>query len=174
MSKKAKLYLLVLINLLIWWYIGYKVYIALQGDEDNLSLQSSAPIQKITTTEVKDSIALSLNYPDPFLKGFHSERSSTHTSSSSQQSHHTSNTAQIVTKPVIAKTPTVATTPSIEVKYLGFIQNSDKGTQTALVSINGKSIFATKGQTIEGVLFKDITATELSVIIDKKKLVIKK
>lgn len=171
MSKKAKLYLLVLINLLIWGYIGYKVYVALQGDDGNLSLQSSAPIQKITNTEAKDSITLNLNYLDPFLKGFQSEKTPHHNSSSSN-----SNTNNTITqkKPVVVKTPTIAITPTIDVKYLGFIQNTEKGTQTALVSINGKSVFAIKGQTIEGVLFKEISANELSIIVDKKKMIIKK
>lgn len=172
MKPKAKLYVLVFINLMVWGYIGFNIYKALRGDDDSMLLQSSAPIKKIASLEVNDSITLNLNYPDPFLKGFQSEKTPNNTSITSANGN--TNNVNTQKKFVIIKTPTVAVTPAIEVKYIGFIQNNEKGTQTALVSINGKSHFASKGQVIEGVLFKEITTTEISIISEKKKLIIKK
>ena len=69
MSKKAKLYLLIIINLIAWGYVGYRIYAALQGDSDVEFDNVKTVINKIEETKKEDSIVLSLNYSDPFLKG---------------------------------------------------------------------------------------------------------
>ncbi|MCZ8284299.1 MAG: hypothetical protein O9353_02500, partial [Bacteroidia bacterium] len=69
MGKKAKLYVIILINLLAWGYVGYKVYGALQGDDDPAFSMMSAPIKAIDDVAAEDKRSLSLDYPDPFLKG---------------------------------------------------------------------------------------------------------
>jgi hypothetical protein len=67
-SKKTKLYLLIVINLIAWGYVGNKVYKALQGDDDFKMVEQNRTIKKIETGKKEDSVILLLNYADPFLK----------------------------------------------------------------------------------------------------------
>jgi hypothetical protein len=151
MGKKAKLYFIVLINLLAWGYVGYKVYGALQGDDDVTLSGPSTPIKQISDAAAEDKLSLNLNYPDPFLKGgnFSNARSN---GSGSRPSGASSNTAS--SKPrnnaPSKPTPTLAVAPALNIKYLGLLKNNDKGTQTAMLNVNDRSVFAKQNDVIEG------------------------
>lgn len=149
MGKKAKLYVIVLINLLAWGYVGYKVYGALQGDEDITFSGGSAPIKKIDDVVAEDKLSLNLSYPDPFLKGgnFSNVRSSGTTSSGSSSKASPARPHQAAVAKV---TPSVAAVPALTIKYLGLLSNKDKGTQTAMLNVNDRSVFAKQNDVIEG------------------------
>lgn len=169
MGKKTKLYLLILINLIAWGYVGYRIYGALQGDDEISFENANTSIQKIEDVKLKDTILLSLNYPDPFLKGgdfvkLHSQKSSVSKNS---------NTNRSVAKPAI-KTPSVVNTPVLDIKYVGLVKNSDKGTQTAMISINGKSYFVNQKDVVEGVSVVEITKDFLKIKKGKEVFVVNK
>lgn len=166
-GKKGKLYLLILVNLLAWGFVGYKVYCALKGD-DNIDLtHEKTNIKKIEEAKKEDSILLSLNYPDPFLKGgkFSKENKSNHSSSNIKTE-----------KPVIqskSKQPNVIV-PTLEIKYIGLVKNNDKGTQTAMINMNGKSFFVKINDVIEGYTFYEISKDFIKIKKGKELIMISK
>lgn len=144
MSKKAKLYLLIFINLIAWGYVGYRIYGALQGDDDTTFETANRSIQKIDEVKKDDSIVLSLNYSDPFLKGGSFAKEHKQNSSFTKDNIITPAVKQAV------KTPSVVSSTALDIKYIGLVKNYDKGTQTAMISINGKSYFANQKDVVEG------------------------
>ena len=173
MNKKAKLYLLVLINLMVWGYVGYKIYGALQGDDDvdfNMTQAKIKPIDKLV--EEQEEI-LALNYDDPFLKNgnFSGYYPPKHTSNSNQPKQ-----TPVVGQPKLAK-PLVANPIAIlplDIKYVGLVQNSTSGKLTALITFNGKSMIVKQNDIVEGYLIKTITAESILAIKGKEKLVVSK
>jgi hypothetical protein len=149
MGKKAKLYLIILVNLLAWGYVGYKVYGALQGDEEITFLGGTAPIKKIDDVAAEDKLSLSLNYSDPFLKG--GNFSTPHSSSARSSGGAPASVPARPRPAAVAKaTPSVVAAPALTIKYLGLLSNKDKGTQTAMLNVNDRSVFAKLNDVIEG------------------------
>lgn len=171
MGKKTKLYLLILINLIAWGYVGYRIYGALQGDEDMAFEQSNMPIKKINEDKKEDSVVLVLNYADPFLKGGNYTKEHKVKSSNAPVQSNTQ-----ISKPVQVVQPKKVETPSVtlDIKYIGLVKNNDKGTQTAMISINGKSYFVKPKDVVEGVVIKDIATDDIGILIGKQLSRIKK
>lgn len=169
MSKKAKLYLLIVINLFAWGYVGYRIYNALQGDDDISFENTNTTIQKIDEVKKDDSIVLSLNYSDPFLKGGNFSKEHKNTSTST---NHQSSIPKIEKLSNKAPTP-VAVTP-LDIKYIGLVKNSDKGTQMAMISINGKSYFVNHKEMIEGFKVVEISKDFVKLKKGKEILLINK
>jgi hypothetical protein len=168
MSKKAKLYLLILINLIAWGYVGYRIYGALQGDDDVTFENTNTTIQKIDDVKKDDTIILSLNYPDPFLKGGNYTKEHKQTTSS------TKNTTSATAIKQTVKTASVVSSPTLEIKYIGLVKNNDKGTQTAMISINGKSYFANQKDVIDGYTVIEISKDFIKLKKGKEVIVISK
>lgn len=171
MGKKAKLYLLIIINLIAWGYVGYKVYSALQGDDDLELDRAMVSYNKITSGEKTDSVNLILNYNDPFLKNGNF--------SSQKHNSHSYNNKTIASKTKhqyasVIKTPTLSVQPTIDIKYIGLVKNNTSGLQTALLSVNGKSVFVKVNDNVEGFLIKQISNESVLLTKGKEKLVIKK
>ncbi len=172
MSKKAKLYLLIIINLIAWGYVGYRIYGALQGDDDVAFESTNMPLKKINEDKKEDSVVLKLNYADPFLKGgnFAKEyKVKTEHTSSHQSVNHSPKPIQVVQ---IKKNETAPV--SLDIKYIGLIKNNDTGTQTALISINGKSYFVKSKDVVEGAVIKEISSDYISILIGKQLSLVKK
>lgn len=173
MGKKAKLYAIVLINLLAWGYVGYKVYGALQGDDDVSFTSNTMPVKKINDVVTEEKLDLSLNYPDPFLKnGNFSTGRSTYNTSSSSSSPKTNQakSAPAVTKPVSS----VTVAPALNVKYLGLLKNNDKGTQTAMLNVNDRSVFAKLNDVIEGYTIIEVNKDAIRIKKGKEILTVSK
>lgn len=174
MGKKGKLYLVLFINLLAWGYVGYKVYGALQGDDEPNLYNTSAPVKAINEKAKDDNISLNLDYPDPFLKGGHF--------SGGHQSAHGSSAGRpasaVQSKPpqaVVAKpTATVVSAPAVNIRYMGLLKNTDKGTQTAMLNVNDRSVFAKLNDVIEGYTVVEIGPNAIKVKKGKELLTISK
>lgn len=171
MSKKVKLYILIVINLIAWGYVGYRVYGALQGDEDVSYEQSIIPIKQINEARVEDSVILLLNYADPFLKDgkYAKENKVKNTNSSSLATNQTPKTVQLV-KVKKDESPSLGA----DIKYIGLIKNNDKGTQTALISIKGKSYFVKPKDVVEGYAIKQISIDNIILLNREGKITVKK
>jgi len=173
MGKKAKLYFIILINLLAWGYVGYKVYGALQGDEDVSFSGGSAPIKKIDDVVAEDKLSLSLNYPDPFLKD--GNFSNVHNSSSKSSGIPLKPASPKAPHVAVAKaTPSVAAVPALTIKYLGLLSNKDKGTQTAMLNVNDRSVFAKQNDVIEGYTVIEIGKDAIRIKKGRETLTISK
>ncbi len=172
MGKKAKLYVIILINLLAWGYVGYKVYGALQGDEEITFSGGAAPIKTIDDVVAEDKLSLNLNYPDPFLKGgnFSNVRSGGGKSSGTSRPA----PAKTHQAPVAKVTPSVAAVPALTIKYLGLLSNKDKGTQTAMLTVNDRSVFARQNDVIEGYTVIEIGKDVIRIKKGKETLTISK
>ncbi len=171
MNKKVKLYLLVVVNFLAWGYVVYKIYGALKTKDDFILENNNYKIRPVNTVKKYDA-KLNLNYPDPFLKDLHLTKAELNQSNSFQNNSNKKNNNSNNTSNVKVPAPSQTIIPDI--KYLGFISNIEKGKQTVFVSINGKSIIVSRGQSVDDVLFKEISSSELVVIFDKKELIIKR
>lgn len=172
MGKKGKLYLIILVNLLAWGYVGNKVYCALQGDDDIDLAHEKTAIKKIEVTKKEDSVLLVLNYPDPFLKdgNFSKENKSNH---SSANNHSTPNSNII--KPITQiKSKQEVVPPALDIKYIALVKNNDKGTQTAMISINNKSFFVKLNDVIEGFAINEISRDFIKIKKGKEVIVINK
>lgn len=171
MSKKVKLYILIVINLIAWGYVGYRIYGALQGDDGVSYEQSNIPIKQINEAKVEDSVILHLNYADPFLKGgnYTKENKVKKDNSSNSATNQTPKTVQVLK---VKKDETSSV--NLDIKYIGLIKNNDKGTQTALISINGKSYFIKSKDIVEGILCLDINSNFLKLKIGKEIISVKK
>ena len=170
MNKKAKLYLLILVNLAAWGYVGYKVYGALQGDDTDDFSYDTQGIKKIDIVIEKDSSTLRLNYPDPFLKNFSSpEKPVQRTSSNTPVSKLT-----VPQKNVSPKVETPVPVKTTEIKYLGLVKNNSSGNTTALLTVNGRSVFTKAGDNVDGYLVSEIRPESIKLSKGKNILIITK
>lgn len=170
MIKKTKLYLLIIINLTAWSYVGYKVYRALQGGEGIELNDKKTDLRKIADEAAVEHITLSLKYPDPFLKSG---------DFSGELHHHQNKTSSNQTGPfqkvtVVNKQPKIQLPISspTDIKYIGLLKNNDTGTQTAMMSINGKSVFVKTNDMIDGMTIKKIFKDSIIIKKGREKLVI--
>lgn len=170
MNKKVKLYLLIVVNFLAWGYVVYKIYGALKTKDDFILENNNYKIRPVNTVKKHDA-KLNLNYPDPFLKDLLLKNAALNQSNSFQNNSNKKNNS---TNTNNVKVPAPSQTIIPDIKYLGFISNIEKGKQTVFVSINGKSIIVSRGQSVDDVLFKEISSSELVVIFAKKELIIKR
>lgn len=161
---------MILINLIAWGYVGYKVYGALQGDDDAEYNFDKPVITKISDVEKSETETLSLNYADPFLKN--GNFSSSKINSSNTTASYTSVKSKEDNQKV--KMTSTQSTPTLDIKYVGLIKNSEKGKMTAMLTINGKSFFAKTNDVIEGYSVKQITESSIILSKGKEKLTIEK
>lgn len=174
MSKKAKLYLLVVINLIAWGYVGYKVYKALEGDEDIELSNKGISYNKIKTEEKTDSVKLILNYTDPFLKNGNFNYERKNTSSNTFKNQNTQTKSNPASNNVVKTTPTPTIQPTVDIKYLGLVKNNTTGIQTALISVNGKSMFVKLKDIVEGYTISEISSESILAKKGKEKIYFRK
>lgn len=173
MRKKVKLYLLVIVNLMVWGYVGYKIYCALQGDDEidySLNQTKIKSIEKPTEQVIE---LLALNYDDPFLKqGNYSGNITSKNNNTSRNNQTSISQKQSVIK--VNTTKTITPVPSLEIKYLGLVKNSITGNHTALLNVNGRSVTVKQNDFVEGYLIKNISNESILIVKGKEILTIRK
>ena len=160
---KKTLYYMVPINLVLWCYIGYKIY--MWGKDEEYNIPEEKVLAPADLNKDSNNYQLVLNYPDPFLK-------------EEPRNKPVRTNLSVNTKPqvnsVSKKNNIEVPNPPKDIKYLGLIQNKNSGVTTALISINGKSYIIKKGEVIEGINFESITTEIITAKIGKEKLTINK
>jgi hypothetical protein len=179
-SKKLKLYALIFVNLLAWGYVGNKIYGVLQGDDEAAIDNSTYAVKPVIDAEKKENQQLALNYPDPFLKNVkigkqqHQNDSYNNTPSTKNNSSVNNTTPNSIQRPIAIKTNTVTVVPPVNITYLGLVNNNDKGTQTALIMVNGSSVYAKINDVVEGYKVALITIDEIVLQKGKEKLSVRR
>lgn len=152
-------------NLLLWGYIGYVIYDYFHSDIGTLPMERPVNLSKKKQND-SASYTLALNYADPFLKEEPRPRNNNPSKSSSTPSKPV---------PTIVPQKTFTEAPkTLDIKYMGLVENKTSGVATGLVSINGKSFLVKKGEKVEGVLIKTLTSDKLEVKVGKENLSILK
>lgn len=152
-------------NLLLWGYIGYAIYDYYHTDIGSLAMERPVSLSKKKQSD-SSNYTLALNYADPFLKEEPRPRNK-----------NTSKATNTPNKPVqtIVTQKTVTEAPkTLDIKYMGLVENKTSGVATGLVSINGKSFLVKKGEKVEGVLIKNLSSDKLEVTVGKENLAIVK
>ncbi len=165
MQKNKKVYFLVAINLLVWGWFGFRIYTFLNKEEAALPNEMPLSIKKNKT---KDSAAyvLMVNYPDPFLKTESEHKRNNNSSGISQKPPQN--------KTIVNQVVKAAETKTVDIKYMGLVQNKTSGTATALININGKSYIIKKGDIVDNIAFNNINKDNIEVKIGRDKMIITK
>lgn len=162
MKNKSVTYILSVLVLIIWGTIFYKIFFQTECDSDTASVSFT---DKVPFFEAEtDTFSVSMNYPDPFLKG---------KSSNSKKVAMTSNQRSIVNpirSSVTPPTKKALSWPSI--MFSGVIRkNADV---IAIVNISGNTQLVKKADIINDIIFSHITEDSIIVSFQKENKIIKK
>jgi len=153
-SNKPTTYVLLLLSIGIWCTVAYRIYVAFKDDEPSVVQPVTKPLKRME----KDTVALLLNYKDPFL----GEDPPPKEKVKKQQ-----------TKAIPAKRPVVAapSPPPVEIipdfQYKGVIRLG-KNAQ-AIVNRKGENIVLKPKEKIGEFLVTEITDEKLIVTRKGKK-----
>lgn len=148
-KNKATVYILGALLLIIWGTIFYRIYEALQGDDDVLVPQTAAPAKKEVMDDraiITDTATLKLNYRDPFAP--------VRTAPAVKDTQ--AIPVNKLIRPVIAQglNRVMNIKPTINwgfIQYTGYIRNPRSKKLLALMNINGKPQMLSEGETAAGV-----------------------
>lgn len=147
MKNKKTVYILMPVVLLIWGYIGFKIFTYGEDEEDAQPIR----IDEIITDKDEKAVskALALNYADPFLKGIR-------------------NTARNESVEPIKSKPKKDVVPVHwgDISYNGFIKNQNNAKKIALLNVDGKQLLAGKGDQIRQLLV--VSIQQDSVLLQKE------
>lgn len=147
MKNKAAVYFLVLVVIVVWGLIIYRVVDAARSDEDDPGFMAHTVIAKEPLNDyelVKDTATLKLNYRDPFALLPSRENVPVSVSKPAGQ----------LVAPVRHILPELSAKPAVNwsfIRYSGFIRNPHTKKLIALVSIGSKSLMLSEGETAEQV-----------------------
>jgi hypothetical protein len=137
MKNKTITYGLLVVVLIIWGGIFYRIFISFfPADKPIAKNEQKFTIESVSGFEEAQSFALRSGYRDPFL-------GDTHTSDFSEEN-----------KPVKKILKKVSVEPSIDwsfVKYLGLIKNSGNTRKLAMVTIHGMEYMLSEGEEMSSV-----------------------
>lgn len=160
MKNKKMVGFLVIIAVIIWGLIFYKIFNTI-GAHDNANSNMTIEISRRDTSFHKaDTFMIMNNYRDPFL--------------GTRTANYKKENANAVKKNVIPA-PKVATTVKWPViVYNGIIKKKESVRPLALVKIDGKSEFMTKGYVVDEVELINLYKDSISVGFNGERKTIKK
>lgn len=128
----------------VWGIVFYQVFSA-SGSEDNYPIKK--PVLKTTFENLddysyRDTSALNLSYPDPFLRGVLKETPAEVKSVSEGNPLTMAPARQIPQKPIINWDI---------IKYTGYVLNSEGKKTASILTISGKEYMLPEGGAIDGV-----------------------
>jgi cytoskeletal protein RodZ len=152
MKSKTSLWILIPAVLGIWGAIGWNVYFAMNGDEDNATVKTIASSQQTENKVAPDTFELLLDYPDPFTNEAPRQKSIV------PIKHNTNNHQHTATAPAVkeeAQWPTII--------YSGLVKQPATGKMLGFLSVNGESYFVMEGDEVGGVRVEKITQVSVRV-----------
>ncbi len=148
MKKKATILILLFLCIVVWGTIGWKVYSALQEETPVLVASVKAPAPKAQP----DTLALLLDYRDPFLGGYPQQR---------KQVEETS-LRQAVDREVYAEQPQEEVIPDFE--YKGVVRMGQ--TTQAIVSRHGENLMVKVNEKVGE--FSVLKITDNTLLVSRK------
>jgi hypothetical protein len=163
LKNKKAIYILIPLNIAVWGFFIYRFYMA-YNDTDIPETGNQLKFEK-QSIQAGDSTLykLSLNYKDPFLKNSPVEPRR--------------DFGPVITTAKPSKPTVLAVVPPKQIpdiKYVGLIKNSNSGTSTALVSINGESKLIKPNDNYNGIVFKAFNKDSLVAKWGKEKIVVRR
>lgn len=163
MKNKKTAYIMVPIVLAIWGMIAWKVYAAMKGKGDQVSVHANLESEKLNATEIPDTIQLIANYRDPFLDKQIVVKDNS-------KSRIKNSKLPVVKVPEPPKAPTGWP----KISYQGLIKrNSDQKT-VGFLSVNGASYFVQGGEGAGEVNVGKLWKDSVEIFFGKDKKIFKK
>jgi len=135
MKNKALTYGLIAVVIALWGYIIYSIFSSVAGDDTPPSLaKTSIQPEKVNLDyyRPKDGLLLTVDYPDPMLKG------------TAEEGDLVDVGAGMALDNEAYYTPPPAP-PQTQVDYLGYIENQSDKRATAILAIQGKQYMLNVG-----------------------------
>lgn len=156
MKSKTTLWILIPAVLGIWGAIGWQVYAAMKGDDDNVGAVHGSPFTVPgSPSAIPDTFSLLLDYPDPFAA--QNTKPKVNVKEQSQ-----------ITQPKIT-TPVPEQTQWPNIVYSGLVKQPSSGKMLGFLSVNGVSYFVKEGDEVGGVRVDNIAASKVIVEFNKTK-----
>ncbi|MBN8696057.1 MAG: hypothetical protein J0L87_05970 [Bacteroidetes bacterium] len=163
MKNKKLLKFLIPFTILIWGYIGYKIYHAIDA-RDNYVLTSPV-YQKKKMSVSLDTFSIKANYSDPFLAEIVKERRIIKMNSDQQTNSNIQKTSS---------NPQVNSRNLPIIQYYGVIKSTKTKKQIAIISLNGLIGNYSVGDQFSGVEVLRIYNDSILLRYNKDKFYIKK
>lgn len=139
MKNKGLTSVLVLVVMVVWGMIIYRIFTAVNADDDH-PLQNTTALKKEVFNDYtipRDTAKLLLNYRDPFAVAKPEEK----------EVASDKPLVQKMSKPVPPKPPVNWSL----IKYSGYIHNPGSKKLIAIITVNGKELMMSEGETAEQV-----------------------
>ncbi|MDR2064260.1 MAG: hypothetical protein LBP85_00915 [Prevotellaceae bacterium] len=146
MKSKYTTYLLIILSVIIWGFIVKKIFFP---SADNAGTVKTKQIPQNVSTGQTDT--LYLNYTDPFLK---------------KQINRKQQKQPSAKQSLTQKKETIRNVENILLQYVGYVKESETGTVSYLVKINGMQHIIKRNEDIDGL--KLIKATADSLFFEKE------
>lgn len=162
MKNKKLLRFLIPFTLAIWGYVGYKIYLAINKNDDVVLITST--IQDEIKKVLIDTFSIRANYPDPFLgRTIHEKHSG--------NSHVFSGSINTTSK---AKPNLTAINNLPQIQYYGVIKSAKSNKQIAIISVNGLIGNYSVGDKFSGVEVLKINKDSIQLKFNEDKFYVKK
>lgn len=151
--------------LLIWGFLGWKLYAAINSNDEVTAVASDTlPVNQVQAA-VPDTYQLLLDYPDPFL----GSKLPTSTNYRTSDKHSTTSPKET---PHIPEITVAASWP--DVAYSGLVFSQSEGKMLGFLTIDGKSNFVQNGDVIGEVVVKKLWKDSVSITWNKQTRVFRK
>lgn len=132
-NKKLSWFLLPAV-LAIWGMIGWKVYAAINGEDENFTSESQQAKLTVDTSAVPEEYTLLLDYRDPFFETKPKPKSNSSTVKKADQ--------------VVPKNVVQSGVQWPAVSYGGLVRQTQSGKTVGFLIVNGTSHFVSAGEVV--------------------------
>lgn len=162
MKNKITAKFLLPLVLVIWGLIGWKIYAAMNGNDESPAMHKESNGFAAKAKTISDSIILIANYRDPFL----GKQNETHRVKSNP-------VASSIAKPIKTETPKPVRA-DLKINYYGLVKRNSDSKAVGFLSINGNSCFVQSGQIIDEIKILRLWKDSVELQNGKEKKIVRK
>lgn len=163
MLKNKKTVGLLLLVVIIWGVIGYKIYSQLT-DDAVVTIQESTTMKK-SDYPADESIHLAFSYADPFLKNVMTKR---------VESKHTIQKTRLQSKRIKVEAKSVPIIDWSLLKYYGVMNNASRSVKTGIVRFDDDDFFVREGDRVDIFTVLDVRDDSIKLGCEKTMRYIRK
>jgi hypothetical protein len=148
----------------VWGMIGWKIYVAVNSDQETDVVVSITGNTDSLPSEIPETYELLLNYRDPFLD-------------INKKSVHLPTDQRInLPKPSSVKPKESEETAVVQpdIRYYGLVKESNSQKTVGFLGVNSQTHFVATGDIIEAIKIMRIWSDSVEVIFDGKKKIIRR